>query len=235
MNERSPLPETLERPPRGRVLLLAPHADDDVLGAGGTVAKHVDQGDHVQVVIAYDGLAGDPDGRYDPAEYLEKRRAEARRAGGHLGLEDYHFWNYPEGHEPGPDELRGAAGMLARHVQAFAPDLVYAPWIGDYHVDHWVLARATRLALASIGFGGEAWGYEVWTPLVPTRIVDITDVFDRKKRALEEHASQLAYHDLAYKGLAISAQRAMYLSDEALHGEAFRPLGDPSDEDRALL
>ena len=81
MNERTPLPETMDRPPRGRVLLLAPHADDDVIGCGGTVCKHVDQGDPVRVLIAYDGLRGDPDRRFEPGEYLEMRRREARQAG----------------------------------------------------------------------------------------------------------------------------------------------------------
>jgi LmbE family N-acetylglucosaminyl deacetylase len=120
-------------------------------------------------------------------------------------------------------------------VRAFAPDFVYAPWIGDYHVDHYVLARVARLALALIDFGGEAWGYEVWTPLVPTRIVDISDVYERKVRALHEHASQMEYRDMGHTALAITAQRAMYLSDEARHGEAFRPLGEVGSEDRKLL
>jgi LmbE family N-acetylglucosaminyl deacetylase len=102
-------------------------------------------------------------------------------------------------------------------------------------VDHHVLARVARLALALVGFEGEAWGYEVWTPLVPTRIVDITDVYERKARAVNEHASQLEYRDLNHKALAITAQRAMYLSDDARHGEAFRPLGEVGSEDRGLL
>ena len=226
MNGRSPLPETLDRPPRGRVLLLAPHADDDVIGAGGTVCLHALQGDPVRVVVAYDGLAGDPESRYGREEYVALRREEARRGGRHLGFEDYLFLDYPEGHEPGPAELRHAAERLAEVVREFAPDLVYAPWIGDYHVDHWALARATRLALSLVGFEGQAWGYEVWTPLVPTRIVDITDVYERKVAALKEHESQLAYRDLNHKALAISAHRAMYLADDRRHGEAFRELGE---------
>lgn len=235
MNERTPLPETMDRPPRGRVLLLAPHADDDVIGCGGTVCKHVEQGDPVRVLIAYDGLRGDPDRRFEPGEYLEMRRREARQAGKQLGFEDYVFLDYPEGHEPGPQLLKAAALRLVEEVRGFAPDFVYAPWIGDCHVDHHVLARVARLALALVGFEGEAWGYEVWTPLVPTRIVDITDVYERKARAVNEHASQLEYRDLNHKALAITAQRAMYLSDDARHGEAFRPLGEVGSEDRGLL
>lgn len=235
MTERSPLPETFERPPPGRCLLLAPHADDDVIGCGGTLCKHALQGDPVRVIVAYDGRQGDPEQRYDEEEYVELRRKEARKAGAFLGFEDYVFYDYPEGHEPPPPLLKMAAQKLSEEVKSFAPDFVYAPWIGDYHIDHWVLARVTRLALAYAGFQGEAWGYEVWTPLVPTRIVDISDVYERKVAAMKEHASQLEYRDLSHKALAISAHRAMYLADEARHGEAFRPLGEVSDEDRELL
>src|SRR6185436_9862342 len=63
-SERAPLPRALLAPARGRVLLLAPHADDDVLGAGGTCALHVRQGDPLHVIVAYDGVEGDPERRF---------------------------------------------------------------------------------------------------------------------------------------------------------------------------
>ena len=57
----------------------------------------------------------------------------------------------------------------------------------------------------------------------------------RKVAAIREHRSQLAYLDMLHKGLAIGAQRAMYLPHEARFGEAFAPLGAPFGSDRALL
>lgn len=234
-SERAPRPETALGPPHGRVLLLAPHADDDVLGAGGTCALHAAQGDFLQVVVVYDGLAGDPERRFEPAELAERRRREARAGGAHLGLTRYEFLGHPEGHLPSPAELLAGAHSLAERVRLHAIDTVYAPWVGEHHLDHHVLARATRLALALAGFRGAAWGYEVWTPLVPTWIVDVSTVQARKLAALAEHRTQLAYHDIRAKGLALSAQRAMYLAPEATHGEAFAPLGEPFGSDRELL
>jgi len=234
-SERAPLPETSSRPPRGRVLLLAPHADDDVLGAGGTCALHAAQGDFVQVLVAYDGVASDPEGRFAPAELRARRRREAMAGGAHLGLTRYEFLDHPEGHLPGPAELLAGARALAERLRALAIDTVYAPWVGEHHLDHHVLARAARLALALAGFHGRAFGYEVWTPLVPTWIVDVSSVHTRKLAALSEHATQLAYHDIRIKGLALSSQRAMYLAPEATHGEAFAPLGEPFGSDRELL
>jgi LmbE family N-acetylglucosaminyl deacetylase len=233
-SERAPLPETLERPEKGRVLLVVPHADDDVLGAGGTCALHADQGDPVKVLVAYDGAAGDPDRRYAPEELRARRRNEARAGGRHLGLTDYEFWGYPEGHVPAPSQLVEAAERLAQLVRAFRPDTVYAPWVGEHHLDHHVLARVARIGLARARFAGRAFGYEVWSPLVPTRVVDITSVFEKKRAALREHTSQLAYRDIVHKGLALSAHRAMYLADVARHGEGFAPLGEPFGTDAEL-
>lgn len=234
-SERAPLPQALGAPARGRVLLLAPHADDDVLGAGGTCALHVRQGDPVHVLVAYDGLEGDPEHRHRPHELCLLRQREARAGGAHLGLTNYEFLGYPEGHLPGPDELLTAARRLSERVRALGVDTLYCPWVGEHHLDHHVLARATRLALALAGFRGRAWGYEVWTPLVATLVVDITPVFEQKRAALAEHASQFAYRDIAHNGLAIAAQRAIYLTPEARYGEAFAPLGEPFGTDRELL
>ena len=51
MDERAPLPEAVYAVPRGRVLLLAPHHDDDIIGAGGTAALHAEAGDPVRVTF----------------------------------------------------------------------------------------------------------------------------------------------------------------------------------------
>ncbi len=235
MNPRSPLPIAIQQPSSGRVLLLAPHADDDVIGAGGSLCLHRMAGDPVHVIVAFSGLAGDPDGRYSGADYAALRQAEAREGGSHLGLSEYEFWGQPEGHEPSPEELIAAVRTLAERIREWKPDIIYAPWIGEYHLDHYTLSRVAQMALYALNYTGEAWGWEVWTPLIPTHIVDISSVYERKVAALRAHQSQLAYQDLIHMGLSISAQRSMYISTAATHGEAFCPLGEPLEHDAQLL
>jgi LmbE family N-acetylglucosaminyl deacetylase len=214
--ERAPLPETLALPPRGRVLVFAPHADDEVFGCGGTLALHAAQHDPVRVVIAFDG---------GEDRVARTRRAEALRGGARLGLEDYVFWNEPSGHEASESELESGARLVSEEIAAFRPCTVYAPWVGEQHVDHHALGRAVELALAR-GVGAripiEAWSYEVWTPLVPERVVDVSAVGRTKARALAEHASQLAETPLVRAALGLAAQRALYLPKGARYGEAFR-------------
>jgi LmbE family N-acetylglucosaminyl deacetylase len=235
MSERAPLPEVVVTPQRGRVLVLAPHPDDDVIGCGGTALLHRRQGDPVSVVIGFDGAAGDLGGRHARDAYVLLREREARAAGAHLGLDDYTFLRWPEGHEPSPDDWRGAADRVADLIAERRPDVVYAPWVGEHHLDHHVLARVTRLALARSGFEGAAWGFEVWTPLVPTRVVDVTTVFDRKLAAIREHASQFEHVDLVHACAGMNAHRSIYVSRAARYAEAFRPLGPVAEEDRSLL
>jgi LmbE family N-acetylglucosaminyl deacetylase len=198
-------------------MCLAPHADDEVLGCGGTLALHRAQGDEVRVVVAFDGRLGLPHGR-DPA----LRRAEALRGGALLDLCDYVFLGHPEGHEPSTAELEQAAAALRELVAAWGPELVYAPWIGEQHLDHRTLARAACLALD--GLDAQAWGYEVWTPLVPTRVVDVSAVWERKLASLREHASQLEHSDLVARMRGLGALRSVHLPAGARYAEAFHPL-----------
>ena len=219
--ERAPLPVPLAQPPAGRVLAFVPHADDDVLGLGGTLCLHADAGDAVRVVVLFDGLLGDPEGRHQPEELKRLRQDEARRGGAHLGLSDYAFFCYPEGHTPGPAEFAAAVAHVASAIAAFQPDTVYAPHLGEYHLDHHVAAKVVCAALEQAGFQGRALGFEVWTPLVAEWIVDITPVNERKVAALKEHQSQLEYTDFIHKALGLGAQRSLYLSPGARYGEAF--------------
>jgi LmbE family N-acetylglucosaminyl deacetylase len=235
VNERAPFPETVTSPEHGRVLVVAPHPDDDLLGCGGTASLHALQGDPVHVVIAYDGLLGDPEGRYDRTELARMRREEAVAGGACVGLEHYEFWSYPEGHEPTADELRAGATRLAERMTELGTDTVYAPWIGEQHLDHHVLARVVRLACALSGFSGRAWGYEVWTPLSATLVVDVTRVYPMKVQGLLKHRTQLAYADIVHYGLGLNAHRSLYLPADGHFGEAFAPLGPASEADRAAL
>ena len=68
-----PPPEFRTSVPAGRVLCFAPHPDDEAAGPGGALCLHRKQGDPVRVVVATDGSAGDPDGRYEPEEYKRLR------------------------------------------------------------------------------------------------------------------------------------------------------------------
>ncbi|HTF87758.1 MAG TPA: PIG-L deacetylase family protein [Planctomycetota bacterium] len=183
--------EILRGPPRERVLVCAPHPDDEVLGCGGTIILHAAQGDPVHVVVAFDGLLG-----LAPEWPRDTRKKEAGRAALALGLRPYQFLDHPEGHVPTPAEFETGVRQMAELIDALVPDTIYAPWPGEAHVDHKTLARVVYRARQIVNSKAEVWGFEVWTPLRADRVIEISGVWQKKLAALEVYESQLGTTNL---------------------------------------
>ncbi len=217
-----PLPEIYTAPPRGRVLCFAPHPDDEAAGPGGTLLLHRRQGDPVRIVLATDGVAGDPDGRYDAATYTDRRRSESRAGMAHLDVTDFEFWGFPDSCVITDDDIEQVSLRVSAVVGAYEPAVVYAPWEGEGNSDHRALYCSVVRGLARIGFGGQVFGYEIWNAMVPDVIVDITPVAEEKRAAMREYESQLAYVDYLHPVLGLNAHRSMLFNKGRGYGEAFR-------------
>ena len=76
-----------------RVLVLAAHPDDEVLGMGGTIAVHTEHGDEVRVVVVTDGSSTQYPG---DAEIRAQKEEEALRAAAELGVTDYVHLDLPD-------------------------------------------------------------------------------------------------------------------------------------------
>jgi LmbE family N-acetylglucosaminyl deacetylase len=217
-----PIPLQWKQVPHGRVLAFAPHPDDEVAGPGGILAMHAAQGDPVRVVVTTDGTNGDPDHRHDPAAFVQLRRGESRAGLREIGVHDVVFWGFPDGHVLSPVDQEQGVQMAAAALATFRPDVVYLPWELDGHPDHHALHVVVTRALDRAAFAGLALGYEVWNAMVPDVIVDTTAVFERKRRAMLAHASQIAYvqYDHALGGL--SAYRSLVHLRGRGYGEALR-------------
>jgi LmbE family N-acetylglucosaminyl deacetylase len=172
---------------RGRVLVVAPHMDDEVIGPGGTVLRHVRAGSDVAVVFASDGSGGTTGTERD--EYVSVRKSEAERAARQMGTTVAAFLDFPDGdlcrHE---GEL---ADELAVLIEELDPTDVFVPFPTDHHRDHQATAAASAQAMKRAHWRGTVWAYEAWSPLWPNASVDISDVVDDKVAALECHASQV--------------------------------------------
>ena len=184
-----------------------------MLGPGGTLLLHAQSGGAVRVILATDGAAGDPDGRFDPATYPERRRSESRRALDTLGVPEPVFWGFLDScRVVEADKLRliamvGEAGFGVRTRRGLS-----AVGEQDNNPDHLVLHEVVVRGLREVGFGGEARGYEVWAPMpIPDVVVDITDVLRRKREALACYETQFAYGDLGHQVFGMNAYRSLLL------------------------
>lgn len=195
------------------VCVLAAHPDDESLGCGGTIAALAARGAGVTVMIATDGdalLVSDVRG-----DLAARRRAEANDACRMLGVQPPRFLGFPD-RELGKVRAE-LARALASALRDIAPTVVMLPWFLDTNSDH----RALNLALADtpLGDGTEVWGYEIWAPLWVNRLVDITDVVERKQRALAAHASDTLLDLQAVLGL--NRYRAETGRLNGMYAEAF--------------
>jgi len=125
-----------------KVLVLAPHMDDEVIGCGGTIAKHVVRGADVTVVFLTDGGAGAAviDSGQAPGDLTQTRTAEAHRALSCLGVQHSIFLGAEDGNLASTPSLAGTlGGILTKNLF----DLIYLPFFLEEHPDH----RATSQIL----------------------------------------------------------------------------------------
>jgi LmbE family N-acetylglucosaminyl deacetylase len=217
------LPVSRCEPGKSKVVVLAPHMDDEVLGCGGTIARHINAGSDVSIIFLTDGRHGGAEGVLD---IVGVRKAEARCAAEILGVRAISFLDAED------SRLRydvHVAGRLREILQRERPDIVYLPFFLEQHPDHRaandVLLAATRASALSF----ECRGYEVWTPLFPNCVIKIDETVDLKRQAFGCYPSQLAVMDYLHSGLGLNAFRAMSLGSHAgRYAEAFHalPLAD---------
>jgi LmbE family N-acetylglucosaminyl deacetylase len=213
------------QPADERVVALAPHMDDEVIGCGGTLARHVARGAEVTVVFLTDGrLGGKASGAPGQSSVSETRKHEARRALGELGITRIVFLDGEDGRLGSNPSLSNA---LRAALAAARPQILYLPFFLEEHPDH----RAASALLADAVTGTEltfrCHGYEVWTPLFPNCLVRIDETVEAKRRALGHYQSQLAEADYLHTGLGLNAYRSGALLGSCRYAEAFYAVALP--------
>lgn len=189
------LPPRLVTAP-GRVTAIAPHADDEAIGCGGTLA-----------------LAGQASVIFLTARGT--RRDEALASCEVLGVRETRFLDFVDGRVP---ETREAEAQLEEALRQLAPEVLLVPWPLERQRDHAAASRLTARVAARTG--AAIWCYEVWSPLDPNLLVDISSVADEKREAIGRHASQVADLDYAEATLGLNRYRSL-LAPGATYAEAF--------------
>ena len=210
------------------VLVISPHPDDEAIGCGGTLRKHVVAGDTVQVIFLTSGEKGGH-GRPE-AETIRIREKESRRAAKILGIREIEFWRLPDG---AVKPTRAAVNRLRTKLQAFQPETIYVTHDHEMHPDHRGAVRLLESSLQAVRRGkpAKAWtptvlGYEVWTPLQQMdHIEDISTHIELKLAAIRAYQSQCAVVDFAeaFRGLA-RYRGEMHCWPEGEYAEVFAEL-----------
>ena len=198
--ERHPLRPAGAAAALGRVVVLAPHADDESLGCGGLLALLADAGRPAHVVVVTDGARSHASPTWPPARLRALREVEAQRAVRHLGHGPrVEFLRHADCGLPdeGTAAFEAAADRLQALVADLAPDTVVVPWRRDPHCDHvatWRLAAARRdPAVRWVEYPVWAWTDAAAAPRDDEAAawrIDVSAALDRKGRAVGAHRSQ---------------------------------------------
>ncbi|HEU4440170.1 MAG TPA: PIG-L deacetylase family protein [Methylomirabilota bacterium] len=199
--------DTQSPAPIRRVLVVTAHPDDSEFGAGGTVARLVQEGKQVAYCIVTNGDKGSSDRSMTPARLAEIRAEEQRNAARVLGVEAVDFLGFPDCEVEDTRETRRAVTAAIRRHR---PDrlIVQNPHrtknLGASHRDHrtvagialdcvYPLARDHMAFPELLAQGLEPHRvrevYMMWWEQ-PEIVVDISDTIDLKIKALACHASQ---------------------------------------------
>ncbi|AFL51801.1 PIG-L deacetylase family protein [Sinorhizobium fredii] len=184
--------------PFGRTLVVAPHPDDEVLGAGGTIAKLASGGEEVFVAIVTEGKPP----AFDAAT-IAKTQAEAREAHRALGVRETLWLRLPAA-QLAETAHASVNGALLDLVLRLRPQTVLVPFVGDIHMDHQLTftsalvacrphqAGFPKLILAYETLSETNWNAPYLSPgFLPNFFVDITEHLEAKVKAMQLFASQL--------------------------------------------
>ena len=174
-----------------KVLVIAPHNDDEVLGVGGTIKRYINKGHDVYVCEVTSG------------PMFKVLQAEAKAAHAMLGVKATRFLNLPVGELKLMEPYKVNAA-IEKVIKDIKPEIVFIPFWGDMHLDHKEVCESSMVALRPVADYSvrEIYMYETlsetgWNiPLndksfVPDVWIDITDTLDDKLLAMSCYKSQL--------------------------------------------
>lgn len=182
-----------------KVLVFAPHPDDEIIGVGGTIAKRAQAGHEVYVCIVTKGRAP----MFD-IDFIERGRRECREADAKLGVKETIFLDFPAVMLETVPRFEFNA-KIADVVQNIKPNEVYIPHRGDMQLDHQMVSDAAMVAVRPRGnyYPERVYAYETlsetgWNipnainDFIPTVYENITSTLNTKMNSMSIFESQLA-------------------------------------------
>jgi LmbE family N-acetylglucosaminyl deacetylase len=188
-----------------RVLVVAAHPDDEVLGCGGTIAHHSDAGDQVQVLIVAEGATSRQQqrDRNQATGELSALAQAAQQTGAILGAQGVELLDLPDNRLDSLDRL-DLIKQIEERIVHHQPQVVYVHHAGDVNVDHRRLHEAVvtacrptpgqpvrRLLSFEVASSTEWQPPGSALPFQPNWFVDISAQWSRKREALAAYASEM--------------------------------------------
>ncbi len=185
-----------------KIMVIAAHPDDETLGAGATIAKHVRNGDEVHVLILGEGVTSRYEKREQAAKSeLDSLREECKKALDMLGVKNVCFFDFPDNKFDSVPLLEIIKKIEAKIVE-IKPAVVYTHYYGDLNIDHQITFEAVMVACRPLNesvkkilcfevpssTGWNAPGKDFFSP---NCYIDVKDTLDKKLAALKEYKGEM--------------------------------------------
>jgi LmbE family N-acetylglucosaminyl deacetylase len=183
-----------------KILVVAAHPDDEILGCGGTLARHVSQGDQVKTIILAEGLRGrDNIEKKSSIKDLSDLKENALKANSIIGIEDVIFFDFPD-NQLDSVPLLEIVKKIESVLTKFPADIIYTHHYSDLNVDHSIVHRSVLTAARPVPgqfvkkifcfetVSATHWGHEVFRP---NYFVNISAFIEKKLSALREYKTEM--------------------------------------------
>lgn len=200
---------------KNNILIVAAHPDDEVLGVGGTLIKHIKNGDQASVLVLSDGETS-KDTKID----IQKRQNQAKKVSKLFGLSELIMKKLPD-QKFDTIPLLDINKQIEEVVKKIKPDIVYTHCPTDLNLDHQITCQSVMTAcrpqpgfsvkkiLAFETLSSTEWQIKDKANIFcPTEYVDITNFIDKKIEILKEYPDELRDfpHPRSIKGVEILAK-----------------------------
>lgn len=181
------------------VLVVAAHTDDEVLGCGGTIARHVAEGDTVYAVFMADGVSSRT--QTDQSD-LVNRNIAAENARKILGIRENFYLGLPDNRLDSLPLIE-VIQHLEPIIRKLQPNIIYTHHHGDLNIDHRITHQAVLTACRPIPgssvqgiyafevMSSTEWSTPIAEPFVPNHYVDISRQLDMKLDALRAYQLEM--------------------------------------------
>lgn len=219
-----------------KVLVIAAHPDDEVLGCGGTIIKHVEDNDEVHIMILAEGITSRDITRNTllRSEELKKLHEDTSSCAKIMGVKDIELYDFPDNRMDSVP-LLDIVKKIEIKIEKFQPHIVYTHHNGDVNIDHTIAHIAAVTACRSLPgqcvkrilffetLSSTEWQMQTSSKIFkPNWYVEIAKTFEKKINALKCYSSEMRKypHPRSYEGVKILAQyRALAIGGE--YAEAF--------------
>ena len=205
-----------------KIFIVVAHPDDEILGVGGTLVKHMQNEDEIYCLILGEGMTSRQEKRENTKkEKLEELHNDTLKATKLIGFEEVYFSNFPDNRFDSVD-LLDIIKEIEKYIDKINPDIIYTHHDGDLNIDHQKTSEAVITACRPVGDYNVKEIYAFETPsstewnfsygdnsFNPNVFVDITETIDKKLKAMECYQSEIRDypHPRSIKALKTIAAR----------------------------